>query len=124
MGDINLLRIVYLLVGGSFASIVMFLLAKKKINERNTLLWLSGAIGILLISAFPSLLNWTAKKIGVDYPPALLFLFSALILLIIVLHQSIQISVLNEKVKQLAQHVALQKVEGGKEEDHQHDNKI
>lgn len=119
MWSISLLRIVYLLVGGGFASIVMYLLAKKKINERNTMLWLAGAIGILLISAFPSLLNWTAQKIGVDYPPALLFLFSAILLLIIVLHQSIQISVLNEKVKQLAQHVALQKVEEDKEDHHE-----
>lgn len=119
MGSINMLRIVYLIVGGSFASIVMYLLAKKKINERNTLLWLSGAVGILIIAAFPSLLNWTARKIGVDYPPALLFLFSALILLVIVLHQSIQISVLNEKIKQLAQHVALQKIEGEKEDHHE-----
>ncbi|MBP1961787.1 DUF2304 domain-containing protein [Paenibacillus aceris] len=115
MGSINVLRIIYLIVGGSFAGIVMYLLAKKKINERNTLLWLAGALSILIISAFPSLLNWTARKIGVDYPPALLFLFSALILLVIVLHQSIQISVLNEKVKQLAQHVALQKVDGEQE---------
>lgn len=116
MGSISLLRIVYLVVGLSFTVIVMYLLTKKKINERNTLVWLAGTVGILIIAAFPSLLNWTAEKLGVDYPPSLLFLFSALILLILVLHQSIQISILNEKVKQLTQYVALQNMEIADEE--------
>jgi len=120
MGNIHLLRIVYLLLGLIFSSTVIFLLTKKKINERNTLVWLAGTIGILLISAFPALLNWIAGKIGVEYPPSLLFLFSALILLIIALSQSMQISVMNEKIKQLTQYVALQKMRNVKmEEDHE-----
>jgi Uncharacterized conserved protein (DUF2304). len=116
MGSISLLRIVYLISGLGFSGIVVYLLAKKKLNERNTILWLTGALGILIIAAFPSLLNWTARKLGVDYPPALLFLFSALILLLIVLYQSIQISVLNSKLTQLVQYIALQSmVEAEKE---------
>lgn len=67
-----------------------------------------GAIAILVVSANPGWLDWAAGKLGVAYPPTLLFLFSTLVLLIIVLRQSMQISVLNEKLRQLAQHVALQ----------------
>jgi hypothetical protein len=70
-----------------------------------------------MISAFPSLLNWIAEKLGVEYPPSLLFLFSALILLIVVLSQSMQISILNDKIKQLAQHVALQNIEEAEKEE-------
>jgi hypothetical protein len=105
-----------LLLGSCCSLFVILLLVKKKINERNTLVWLAGSIGIFVLSAYPGLLNWIGRVLGVDYPPSLLFLISTLLLLIVVLHQSMQISVLNEKVKQLAQAVALLSVESpGKE---------
>lgn len=100
-----------LLCGVLFSGLVIHLLLKRKINERNSAAWLLGAIAILVVSANPGWLDWAARKLGVAYPPTLLFLFSTLVLLIIVLRQSMQISVLNEKLRQLAQHVALQESE-------------
>ncbi|WP_231956079.1 DUF2304 domain-containing protein [Aneurinibacillus soli] len=81
---------------------------KKKISEWNVITWLSGAVAILIVSANPELVDWLASRLGVSYPPSLLFLFSTLILLLVVLYQSIQISVLQNKLKQIAQHIAIQ----------------
>jgi hypothetical protein len=97
-----------LLCGVLFSGMIIRLLLKRRINERNSAIWLLGAIAILVVSANPNWLDLVAGKLGVDYPPSLLFLFSTLVLLIIVLRHSMQISVLNEKLRQLAQHVALQ----------------
>jgi hypothetical protein len=96
------------LCGVLFSGMIIRLLLKRRINERNSAAWLLGAIAILVVSANPGWLDWVAAKLGVYYPPTLLFLFSTLVLLIIVLRHSMQISILNEKLRQVAQHVALQ----------------
>ena len=101
------LKIFILLCGVSFVAIVIRLLIKRKINEKNSILWLTGAAAILILSTEPELLEVAAKFLGVDYPPSLLFLFSTLVLLFIALTQSIQISILSEQIKELTQHIAV-----------------
>jgi hypothetical protein len=103
----ELLKLFLLVCGLGFAATVVRLLIKKKISERNSIAWMSAAILILFLSAFPQMVDKLAEWLHVSYPPALIFLFSTLVLLLLVLFQSIQISMLNEKLKELAQRVAL-----------------
>ena len=102
-----LLKIFILLCGVAFTGTVFRLLMKRKISERNSILWLCGSLVILILSAAPEILEVLARAVRVDYPPTLLFLFSSLVLLLIVLSQSMQISVLSEQLKELTQHVAI-----------------
>lgn len=95
------------LLGLIFVGIVFYLLVKKRINERNTLLWIAGAVAIMLIALVPDILEFMAALLGVDYPPSLLFLVSTLILLVLILYQSIQISLLQDKCRELAQNLAI-----------------
>jgi hypothetical protein len=104
----TILKLFILAIGLSFACFVVYLLVKKKISEWNVIVWLTSAVVILLISARPEWVDWTAKAVGISYPPSLLFLISTLILLVLVLFQSIQISSLQSKVRQIAQAVAMQ----------------
>ena len=101
------LKITIFLLGVVFVLSVVRLLVIRKINERNSILWLGGSLVILVLSASPDLLDTIAGKAGVDYPPTLLFLLSILVILFILLYQSIQISILQEKCKELAQHLAI-----------------
>ena len=103
----NILRIVILLCGVSFTAIILYLLIVKKMNERNSVVWLIGSFTVLGLSAVPSLLDKIAVSIGVSYPPALLFLVSTLVLLFCILYYSIQISALQDKIKKLAQENAV-----------------
>jgi len=93
-----------------YAGIAMGLLVKKKINERNMIVWIGSCVIILILSVNPEMLDWLAVKVGVSYPPSLLFLFSVLVLLLLTLYQSIQISTLQDKLKELSQFVALQEI--------------
>ena len=93
--------------GLAFAILIVMLLLKRRINEKNSIIWLIAAAAILLVSANPGMLDWAATRLGITYPPSLLFLFSNLVLLLLVLHQSMQISSLHEKLKQLAQHISI-----------------
>jgi hypothetical protein len=103
-----ILKIFLLSCGLVFLFTVINLLIKKKISEWNVIIWLSGAVAILLLSANPEWVDWAAQKLGISYPPSLLFLFSTLVLLVIVLYQSMQISALQSRVRQIVQHVAVQ----------------
>ena len=103
----NILRIVILLCGISFTAIILYLLIVKKMNERNSVVWLVGSFTVLGLSAVPQLLDKLAVAIGVSYPPALLFLVSTLVLLFCILYYSIQISSLQDKIKKLAQENAV-----------------
>lgn len=107
----SLFKLIILLIGLSFSGTVLFLLVKKKINERNTLIWLGGSAFILIFSLNPKLLDQLVAWTGVDYPPSLLFLFSLLALLVLALYHSIQISVLQEKIQELSQHIALRDIQ-------------
>lgn len=96
-----------LLCGITSSGAIIRLLLRKKISARNSVAWMLSVAVILILSANPGWFDRLAGLLGVSYPPSLLFLFSTLVLLVIVLYQSMQISVLNEKLRQLAQHVAL-----------------
>jgi hypothetical protein len=101
------LKLFVLACGLSFVAAVIRLLLKKKISERNSIAWITASFAILALSAFPQMIDRIAAWVHVSYPPTLIFLSSTLVLLLLVLYQSIQISVLNDKFKELAQRVAL-----------------
>lgn len=101
------LKFTILLLAVIFVVTVLYLLVRRKISERNSFLWLAGALIILLLSTIPDILQILAHVTGVDYPPTLLFLLSILVILFILLHQSIQISVLQDKCRELAQQLAI-----------------
>lgn len=103
----NILKVIIFGTGISLCVWVIMLLVRKKINERNTLVWISGVIAVLLLSANPEWLNVAADWTGVSYPPSLLFLCSFIVLLIMTLYQSIQISQLYAKLKDVSQAIAL-----------------
>lgn len=102
------LKIIILCIGLSLCWWVISLLARKKINERNTLVWLTGVLFVFILTINPEWLDVVAGWAGVDYPPSLLFLCSFIILLIISLYQSIQISQLYARIKDISQEIALQ----------------
>ena len=104
----NILQLLIFGIGVSLCIWVIVLLARKKINERNTILWVGGIILVLIISSNPKWLDVIAKWAGVSYPPSLLFLSSFIILLIITVYQSIQISQLYDRIKEISQSIALQ----------------
>lgn len=106
----NILRIFILLLGISCFLIILKLLVKKKIGERASLLWLFGALVILIASFVPGLLDEISSLVGIDYPPSLLFLLSTLILFIICFMHSVQISTLNAQLRELTQHVAVKEI--------------
>lgn len=101
------LKLTILFLGVTFDVAVFFLLVTRRINERASLPWFVGSVIIMIFSLMPNVLEVLANVFGVDYPPALLFLIAILIMLLLLLYQSIHISVLQNKTQELAQNLAI-----------------
>lgn len=108
----GIIRLIIILLGIMIVASIIILLVKRKINERNSILWISGAFFVFIFSSAPDTLGILANFVGVDYPPALLFLFATIAIMAIVLYQSIQISVLQERLNELTQQTSIQHMNG------------
>jgi hypothetical protein len=103
----DILHLFLILCAVSFCTIVIYLIIKHKISERSSVIWLGGSFIILLFAGEYKIVDKLALWLRIDYPPSLIFLLSSLILLLSNLYQSIQITKLNEKIKDLSQYLAL-----------------
>lgn len=101
------LRIMNIALGGIFTLIVIYLLIKKKMTEKSSLLWLIGSAVILILSIAPGIVDKIAKLIGVFYPPGLIFLLAIVLLLLLSLVHTVQINTLNKQIRELTQYMVV-----------------
>ena len=96
-------------IAGSLLLIALLadLVRRKKLSENYSLLWFAIAIIFLLFSLSKALLVALASLLGIDYPPAALFLILIMALYFLALHFSLVISGLSKKNKALAQEIGL-----------------
>lgn len=66
-----------------------------------------GGICILILSIFPKLIDKLSALLGIAHPPSLLFLLTSFFILYIIFRQDQDISLLNERVKELGQRNAI-----------------
>lgn len=111
MGRDNVRSIIFIIFGFILTFYIFSKIKKKILSEVESLLWVFASIIIILLSIFPGILDRIAIAIGIKYPPALLFLLGILILFFLTIRQEEKISVLNERIKRLAQYNALNKHE-------------
>lgn len=90
-----------------FFIVVIELIRRNSLKEKYAILWLFSSIVLLVFSSSTRLLWWTARVLGVDYPPSLLFMIAFVFLLFIVFHFSTVISKETERSKILAQKIGL-----------------
>lgn len=96
------------LVGGVAILILLFeLLRRERLRERHALVWSVLAIGAVLVGFFPGLLSGATKLLHLSVPSNLLFFVSALVLLGLSLQHSIELSRSEEKLRALAEELAL-----------------
>lgn len=80
---------------------------RSSLNVRYAILWLGAGSALLLFSAYRPLLDWSARLLGIAYPPSLLFGLAFVFVLLIMLHYSLVISSHRDSIRRLAQTVAL-----------------
>jgi hypothetical protein len=85
------------------------LLRRRQLKEKYAVLWLGVGVGMLVLGAFPALLDRVADLVGVKDPPNLLLFAAALLLLLVCVHLSWEASRLEDKTRTLAEELALLK---------------
>ncbi|HXW69471.1 MAG TPA: DUF2304 domain-containing protein [Dissulfurispiraceae bacterium] len=89
--------------------IVLELIRRSHLKERYSLIWLSATILLVVFSMWRKLLDFLALRIGIFYPPSLLFLLAIIFLVLLLLHFSVIVSSLSENNKRLAQELGILK---------------
>jgi hypothetical protein len=106
--EIQLLSLAVLLV---FSGWVLWLIRTQRLHLREALIWLLTTVAAVAVTAFPGLLAWGARLVGVQVPSNALFGAAILYLAVNVLAITISVSANTTRVRRLAQECALLRAE-------------
>lgn len=91
--------------------IVLFLvgnlLRSRKIREHYAVLWILVGLLMIVLVAFPRLLDWLAQLVGVALPSNLLFILAIMMLLGVTLQLTLEISRAEDRIRVLAENIAI-----------------
>lgn len=94
-------------IGLAMLLFVLNMVRRKQMREQYSLVWLLGTFVIILCSAFVDQVDRLAHFVGIQYPPAFLFLVAILVVLALQFHFSAVISSLREQNKSLTQDLGI-----------------
>lgn len=86
---------------------IVRLVRRRQLRAKYSLLWLSVGGGLVLVAAFPGLLNRASDRLGIYYPPAAFLTLAVAFLLLLVVHFSWELSRLEDRTRTLAEEIAL-----------------
>jgi hypothetical protein len=99
-------------VGGIVSVSIMFeLLRRRQLKEKYAALWLLVGIAMLVLAAYPPLLDEVARAVGIKAGPNLLLFAGSLVLVVVCVHLSLEVSSLEDKTRALAEEVGLLRLE-------------
>ena len=113
-GPAHVAVICVVVVGALF---LLRLLRKRQLRGKYTLLWMFVGAAALILAAFPSLLDRTARWLHIYSSPNLLFLLAIAFLLLVCIYFSWELSRLEERTRVLAEELAIQRGEQEQQEE-------
>ena len=87
--------------------VIIDLVRRRRLREEFSWLWLLTGVVVIILASWYGLLKLITGIIGAVLPTTTLFLFSVIFLIIINLYYATKISSLHDRVKDLAQHIAI-----------------
>ena len=90
---------------------VVELLRRGVLREKFAALWLLVSVSILILAIFPATLNWLADLLGVEVQSNLLFLMGGVLLLLVSVQLSHEVSRVEARTRRLAEEIALLRYE-------------
>lgn len=100
-------RIFFILVAILLIIYIFSNIKKNLLSQDESMLWMIGAIFILILAIWPNSIIFLANIVGIEYAPSLLFLLVSIFFILFLFRNSQHLSVLKEKNKELVQIVAL-----------------
>jgi hypothetical protein len=87
--------------------LVIEMLRLRRLRERHAIWWIVAGLGALVIAIFPEALAWVADKIGFEVPINLAFFASLVLLFLVALQHSAELTKVEAHSRTLAEQVAL-----------------
>lgn len=88
---------------------ILYSIRKNKLDIASSFIWIIFCIILLILSIWPTSLDWFATLLGITYPPALFLTIAIVILFIMIFIQSQKIEELRKKVIDLGQELSILK---------------
>lgn len=88
-------------------AVIVNMIRRKKLELRYALVWMAVGIAILILDFFPELISWLSTQIGIASPVNMLFFFGFCFSLVIIFALTMAMSRMSNRIKQLAQEVAI-----------------
>ena len=104
------------------SSIISCILCIKKIKQaklkvENAIVWMLGSFLLIFMSVFSGVVEWCAIGLGFEAPVNFVFVIIIAFLLIEVYLNNLKITELNEKIKDIAHHIAINEHENDEEKE-------
>lgn len=93
----------------TFMFFVFRLIAKGKLREEYSFVWIACTVLLLLFSVWRNGLDVIAKMLGVYYAPALVFMTAIFAIIVFLVHLSVVNSKQHDQIKILTQELAMLK---------------
>lgn len=101
------IQITTALLGLGLAGLILTLLRRDHLYVSHGLFWLAVAFAAALLGLWPRLLDIVAGWVGINYPPAALFLLVAVVLFVKALYSDMATTRLMRDLRRLNQRVAM-----------------
>ena len=108
-------QILTILIGIGGFILVLVLVRKGYLKERFGAIWLLIGIGMILLALFRPLLDSLSEALGIQSGTTTLFMIAILVILGVLLQLSIAMSRAEDKIRDLAEAVALLSASGSDE---------
>ena len=90
---------------------IIDLLRRRQLREKYAVLWLVVSVFVGVVAVFPGVLTALSELAGVKTPANLLFFVAALVLLVVCVQLSYEISRLEDETRALAEEVGILRLE-------------
>jgi len=98
----------FIFIMGTFLFItILELVRKRRFREELSIVWLLTGLGLILSSFADLIIDPLAFKLGLSYPPALVFMIAFFLFVLVILYFSVAVSDLKSRNKELSQKIAL-----------------
>lgn len=103
----TLYQAIPLIVALTATAYTILLLKKKRVREKYAWTWLTGSVGLLVISIYPAPVFALSNALGFRTPSNMLLSGAILFLLALVAHLSVELSALEHRCQRLAEETAI-----------------
>lgn len=100
----------YAFAVGACLVLVVFLvvlLRTRRLREKYAVTWIVVGVGVAVLGAFPGAVEGLARLVGVQTPSNLIFALALIVLLLVCIQLSAEITTLEEETRTLVEEVAL-----------------